>query len=71
VREIRYWFILNVREFLHGDGEKHYYCLQGSTTNPKMAMRYYTEEGAEQQVHALGWEWSAVEGYFSGDEKAI
>lgn len=71
MREIKYWLVLNIREYLHGCGTKQFYCLQGTTDNPKLAMRYHTEEGAQQQAHAMGWQWSAVEHSFPGDEIAL
>jgi hypothetical protein len=52
-----------------------YYCLSETgetdvTENPKAAMRYLTQEGAEQQADRLGWCWIAVTVKFPSDEKA-
>ena len=75
-RMITYWLVMNIREYLVGGGESVYSCLDerheaSTTTNPKKAMRFLTEEGAQAQAHCVGWHWSAIERSFPGDEPAI
>jgi hypothetical protein len=75
-REITYWLVINVHEFLMCSGATQFYCLneknEASTTdNPKKAMRYHTEEGAKIQAHFLGWYWTAMEHKFKADEPCI
>jgi hypothetical protein len=75
-RMITYWLVMNVHEYLMGSGDQVYYCLDESrnastTSNPKKAMRFLTEEGAQAQAHCAGWYWSVVEKQFRGDEQAI
>lgn len=50
-----------------------YYCLTSggdpaTTTNPKIAMRWVTEDGAKQQAERLGIWWCAVPITFPGNE---
>ena len=52
-----------------------YYCITSSgdpaiTENPKRAMRWHSQEGAEQFAARLGWRWTAEEVHFRGDEPA-
>lgn len=74
-RMITYWLVMNIRKYLVGGGEQVYYRLDenqkaSTTNNPKKALRFLTEEGAKAQAHCVGWDWSAVERQFRGDEMA-
>jgi hypothetical protein len=73
-REITYWLVINSHKYIF-NGETEYYCLIAGKTsvtdNPKRAMRFHTEEGAQTQAHVLGWHWSAVERKFAADEPCL
>jgi hypothetical protein len=73
-REIKYWIVrqLDPLPWL----TRQYYGLDplthesSTTTNPKQAMRWHTQEGAEQFAAALGHRWTAEEHTFDGSEMA-
>lgn len=75
-RTISYWLVLNVREYLMSGGKREYACLNekgesATTDNPKKALRFHTEEGAQAQAYVLGWHWTAVQVNFNGDELCL
>jgi hypothetical protein len=73
-RKINYWLARKLDRLPWLTTE--YYCIDpttheaSTTTNPKHAMRWHTQEGAEQFAATLGWQWTAEEHTFDGSEMA-
>lgn len=70
-RTIEYWL---VRRFnILRETQFYRVSLSGdamTTENPKLAMRWMTQEGAEQFAERLGWQWQVKHMEFRGYEKA-
>ena len=71
---INYWLVRRLdrlpwltKEYYGIDPTTH---ESSTTTNPKQAMRWHTQEGAEQFASHLGYTWTAEEVTFDGSEMA-
>lgn len=72
--DVTYWLIRR-ESLVFGNRTPQYYCLSETgetdvTENPKAAMRYLTQEGAEQQADRLGWMWRAAKITVDGNAPA-
>ena len=73
-RQINYWLVRKLDRLPWLTAE--YYGIDptthevSTTTNPKQALRWHTQESAEQFAAHLGWNWTAEEIHFDGSEMA-